>query len=362
MSHESRNKPAGIKEIAKALGISIGTVDRALHNRPGVSPKTRDLVLKIAEKLRYTPNIAARSLKLNRHLKIGIFLPEHISSFFDPLRKGIRAAAETESGAAVDLMFISYPRLGEGDVEAMEKANWQQFDGIIIAPGNPANLAKISGRAEKIKKPIVFVATDAPRLHRIASIAVDASVSGSVAADLLGRLIQTPGTVATVTGDLRVQDHSDKLRGFAASLATLSSHLALLPAIESHESPQDAYAATIKLLKYHSNLAGMYISTANSLPVIRAIEEQGRLGQTLIITTDLFPELISLIEDGHVAASLYQRPFTQGRLAFEMLSIYLNTGPIPQPLTRLAPHIILRSNLSLFLGTMTEAEQFTSLS
>ncbi|HZU08931.1 MAG TPA: LacI family DNA-binding transcriptional regulator, partial [Pseudacidobacterium sp.] len=63
---QKSTKPAGIKEIAAALNISIGTVDRALHDRPGVSPKTRAKVMKMAEKLNYRPNVAARSLKLNR--------------------------------------------------------------------------------------------------------------------------------------------------------------------------------------------------------------------------------------------------------------------------------------------------------
>lgn len=41
------SKPAGIKEIAHDLGSSIGTVDRTLHNRQGVSPKTRAQVIKM---------------------------------------------------------------------------------------------------------------------------------------------------------------------------------------------------------------------------------------------------------------------------------------------------------------------------
>lgn len=93
MSQESF-KPAGIRQIADALSISIGTVDRALHARSGVSPKTRDRVLKMAAKLQYSPNVAARNLRLNRHLRVGVFLPEQIASFFDILREGIREAAE----------------------------------------------------------------------------------------------------------------------------------------------------------------------------------------------------------------------------------------------------------------------------
>ena len=79
-----RQSQSALREIAAAAGISIGTVDRALHNRAGVNPKTRNQVLKIAEKLGYKPNIAARTLKLNRRLRIAAHLPRQIASFFDP--------------------------------------------------------------------------------------------------------------------------------------------------------------------------------------------------------------------------------------------------------------------------------------
>ena len=46
---EDVRKPAGIKDIAQALGVSIGTVDRALHGRPGINPSTQKRVLKMAQ-------------------------------------------------------------------------------------------------------------------------------------------------------------------------------------------------------------------------------------------------------------------------------------------------------------------------
>ena len=341
---------AGIKEIAKALGISIGTVDRALHARPGVSNGTRDRVLKMAEKLNYRPNVAARTLKLNRRLRVGVFLPEQIALFFDRVRDGIRAGRDAGAGIGVDLVFHSYPRLGEGELEAIEKSDWPGFDGVIIAPGSPAQLAPLLGKLEARRTPVIFVATDAARLPRLASITSDETVSGGIAADLLGRVISSPAPVATITGDLHIQNHAEKLRGVAASLALLSPHLSLLPAIESHELPADAYRATLDLFKKHPDLGGLYINTANSLPVLRAMEENGRLGKVQVITTDLFPELIPFIEDGKVLASLYQRPFAQGKTAFEMLTRFLTNQVPPKQLVRLTPHIVLRSNLSMFIG------------
>src|SRR6201997_5857788 len=126
----------GIKDIAKALNVSIGTVDRALHGRPGVSEKTKARVLKMAKQLGYRPNLAAQALKLNRHLSIAAILPTHISHFFDPLRAGIRAAAASSVGMNIALEFHEYPRLGVGDIEAFEAAFKRHYDGIIFLPGN----------------------------------------------------------------------------------------------------------------------------------------------------------------------------------------------------------------------------------
>lgn len=349
---EAKPGRAGIKQIADALSISIGTVDRALHGREGVSPNTRERVLKMARKLNYTPNLAARNLKLNRHLRIGVFLPRQIDAFFDPLRAGIRAASQDAIGATVEVAFHAYPRLGEGDVEAMERHDWRQFDGVILAPGNPVRLGPISRIAEQENKAIVYVATDAARTHRLSSVAVESVISGGIAAELLGQVIRHKCPVAAITGDLRIQDHADKLRGFAATLATLSPHLTLLAAIESHDSREGAHRATLELIRTNPELGGIYVNTANSQPVMHALDEAKRIGKIHVIATDLFPEMVHWIERGQVFASLHQRPFTQGKNAFEILSRYLLTGEAPQRVNRLAPHIVLRSNLPVFMDSV----------
>jgi LacI family transcriptional regulator len=357
-----RYKPAGIKEIAKALGISIGTVDRALHGRPDVSLKTRAKVLKMAEQLDYKPNFAARSLKLNQRLRFAVHLPAQIASFFDPLREGISAAAASTLGVQVQLDYRTYPRLGEGDIESIEADLKENYDGFILTAGNQSRIDPLLRKLAECNKSVVCVASDAPRSPRLATVAIDASVSGGIAAELLARTIPHGGTVVPITGDLNTQDHVEKLRGFAGTLATFAPHLHLMPSIESHDSPEEAFLETLALLRRKPHPDGIYINTANSLPVLRALQEQGLLGKVQVVTTDLFPELLPLIESGGVLATLSQRPFTQGRLAFEILLKYLVKGVKPPTVTRLAPHIVLRSNLSLFSQQLTTHADFTSLS
>jgi LacI family transcriptional regulator len=341
-------QPAGIKEIAEALGISIGTVDRALHGRPDVSLKTRAKVIKMAQQLNYKPNFAARSLKLNQRLRFAVHLPEQIACFFDPLREGILSAAANSLGTHVQLDFRAYPRLGEGDIESVEADLKEKYDGFILTAGNQSRIDPLLRKLANRQIPVVCVASDAPMSPRLATVAIDASVSGGIAAELLARTIPHGGTVVPITGDLNTQDHVEKLRGFAGALATFAPHLHLLPSIESHDRPDEAYRQTIALLRRDPHPDGIYINTANSLPVLRALQEQDLLGKIQVVTTDLFPELIPLIESGGILATLSQRPFRQGRLAFEILLNYLVQQIKPPSVIRLAPHIVLRSNLSLF--------------
>jgi|ERR1017187_1348047 LacI family transcriptional regulator len=349
-------KPPSIKDIAQALGISIGSVDRALHGRPDVSPTTRARVLKKAEQLGYQPNLAARSLKLNRRLRIGVYFPREISSFFDPLRSGVRAAAAASTGVNVELVFRTFPRLGEGDVELLAATAGEKLDGILLAPGNPERIGPTLGALQKRGVATVCVASDAPRSARLASVTADAHTSGAIAAELFSRTIQKTGHLATITGELTTLDHLEKLRGFAANLAVFAPHLSLLPAIESHEQPKVAYRQAAALLSRKPYPLGIYISTANSIPVLRALEEKKLLGEIQVIATDLFIELVPYIESGKILATLYQRPFTQGKTALELLLRYLLNGVTPEPVTHLAPHIILRSNLSMFTSYLTNGE------
>ena len=50
------NERITIKDIAERAGVSSGTVDRVLHNRPSVSKKALAKVKTALEELNYEPN------------------------------------------------------------------------------------------------------------------------------------------------------------------------------------------------------------------------------------------------------------------------------------------------------------------
>lgn len=339
-----------VRDIAQALGVSTGTVDRALHGRRYVNRITKMKVLQKAKELGYRPNLAARYLSTRRALHICVTMPAEIASFFDPIQKGIEQEAESVAPTGVTVSFRRFPRLGVGENEALGAALEEKVDGIILVPGHPGTLKPLIRRAKRANIPVVCVATDAPNTDRLTVVSIDPAASGALAGELMGRFLAGSGTVAIATGDLAVSDHAQKIEAFSAVLRSQFPNLHVLPVVETHDSDPEAYSKFRDLLRGYPATSGVYVSTSNSVPVLRAMEEAGFLGKATVITTDLFPELIHRIRSGAVTATIYQRPRTQGLMAFRSLYKFLAEGTCPAGPIRLAPHLVMRSNLEFFLS------------
>jgi len=128
--------------------------------------------------------------------------------------------------------------------------------------------------------------------------------------------------------------------------------LRIAAVVEAHDHETEAYEKSREMLTGESDIAGVYVSTVNSVPVLRAIDEVGLDGRAIVITSDLFPALAPFIRSGRVAATMYQRPSIQGQLAFRALYKFLVDGVRPRSVIRRAPHVVMKSNLKLFMDRL----------
>lgn len=346
----------GIKQIAAQVGVSIGTVDRALHGRPGINAVTRARVLELADKLGYKPNLAARMLRSQKKLIISVLLPAEIASFYDAVRSGIRGGAAPFQDA-VDLDFLTYPRLGEGEAEAFETAlDQHRSDGIIVAPGRPADLKPWIRLAADAGTAVVCVTTDALKTARVGAVTSDPWTSGAVAGELLCRFRRVAGKLAVFTGDLSTTDHWNKVEGFRQSAARFSPDASIVATVETHDSPDEAREHALALLRREPHLSGIYVATANSLPVLEGLREAGRLDDIPVVATDLFPEIVPYVRNGRILATIHQRPEAQGRRAVQELYRYLVDRTEAPGIIKLTPHVVMQTNLDLFLATAKDSE------
>jgi len=343
------NKSATLFDIADALGVSTGTVHRALHDHPGVSAVTKARVLETAKRLGYRPNLAARYLSSRRRLRVSVNTLRGTTSFWDEVRAGVVEEANGLLMENVEIEFRTCPRLGEGEEQALEAAVKDRVDGVICFPSRPQKLGALIRRAAASHVPVVCVATDAPESGRLAVVSIDTMVSGSLAADLMGRFLRGTGKVAVTLSELAITEHAEKRRAFETTLRSFYPQMTLQEVIEDHDIESEAYDKCRALFRAHPDLAGMYITTEASIPMLNAARDAGMLESMTVIATDLFPGLVQEIRSGAVQATIYQRPRTQGRMAFRVLYQYLVENEPPDDQATLPPHLVMRGNLDFFL-------------
>jgi LacI family transcriptional regulator len=357
-------KRSGIPLIAELAGVSIGTVDRALHRRKGINERTLKRVLKIAAQIGYKPNVAARSLSTGKRARIGVCVPKQIAYFYDELWAGIRDEARRYADRGAEFVLMATPELGRGERSAFKKLADSNLDGIILTPGNPESMTSLIDAAEQRGTRVVCVSTDAPFSRRSSVVCIEPRLNGLIAGELMAQFLPPGSKVAIVTGMLKTIDHRDKADGFAASFRERSPANHVVSVIEAHEHADESFRKTKQLLEAEPDLAGIYVNTVNSLPVCRALSSTGRALRVRVIATDLFHRMIPAIQSGAIAASIHQQPYVQGQLSVRTLVEHLlHEAELPSA-QYLNPNIILRSNLHLFReansGSSNCKPEFTS--
>ena len=104
-----KNTIVTISDVARAAGVTNGTVDRVLHERGEVSQKTREKVLKVIEELGYRPNVYASMLARNKSHRIAVIVPNYKSGeFWELSHSGVEKAREYSGRFSVNVEECHY--------------------------------------------------------------------------------------------------------------------------------------------------------------------------------------------------------------------------------------------------------------
>jgi LacI family transcriptional regulator len=117
-------------KLAELCGVSHGTVDRAIHGRPGVSEKTRQRILQAARKYGYRPNPAARELLGRTGRTVGAIVPTLNSIFFMDL---MNACKEKLAAAGFRLMLTPVSHR-EDFLETLEDFAARKMRAALVVP------------------------------------------------------------------------------------------------------------------------------------------------------------------------------------------------------------------------------------
>ena len=125
---------ASLKDIAKACGVSVATVSKALNGQKDIRDETRKRIVAVADEMGYVANSIARALKTNRSYNLGmLFVDERRSGltheYFSTILEGFKAEAESHG---YDITFIN-SHIGNQSQSYVQHCRNRGLDGVVIA-------------------------------------------------------------------------------------------------------------------------------------------------------------------------------------------------------------------------------------
>ncbi|RAP75999.1 substrate-binding domain-containing protein [Paenibacillus montanisoli] len=322
-----------IREIAKQAGVSRGTVDRVLNDRPGVKQEVRDRILSIANELNYVPNIAAKALAYQKKpFVFGIVMPPKEIQFFEAIRSGISSAAEElkDLGVRLEYRFVDNQKPEEGAAAIRELVD-EGVSGIMYSFMDDELVRESIDFAAGRNVPVVTFNSDVEGCKRICFIGQDLHKSGLVAAGLMNRVLQADAKVLIVTGSLKFHAHRSRVEGFKQGLAEHGNRLLVQQVIEGYDRYVDTFTLLDRALTEHADaIDGIYVATGDIGACVDVIKKHKKEGALRVVCNDLMPAAEQGLKERIIDFTIVQNPERQGYLSLRILFDHVFAGKQPE--------------------------------
>ncbi len=326
MKKKQQHEP-GVKEIARKAKVSIGTVDRVLHNRQGVSDKTREKINKIIAELNYRPNILARRLASRKVLQFDILIP-HISDESDywqaPLNGIIQAEAELKPfGIHIGKYFFD-----QNDKESFVKQAAlilkHKADGVLLAPFFLDESIRFTDACYQQNIPFVFINSDIPDQPSLSYIGPDLYQSGYLGGQLVkySSPERSKILIVNISKEIKNYQYNRLLRkeeGFRNYFADNNRKNTIIKTDIRKTDNQSIERNLSELFAQHQGIGSIFV-TNSRVGSVAGFLEKYNIKNRLVVGYDLIEENIRFLKKGWIDFLICHRPVEQGYRG--MMSLY----------------------------------------
>lgn len=233
-------------------------------------------------------------------------------AFWNTVKEGAEIA-----GMELEVEVISTGPNKETDIEDQERILMEILEvkpqAVVLAA---VDYEKIQPYAEKIIEAgitLVTVDSDVKTNYPHIFVATNNIEAAKVAGTQMGQALKSVGKVAIMTHFFASTTAYDRQSGFIEQVKQYPGIEIIDETWDCHSDLDTAYNKTLEILEKYPDVTGIFCSNEVSLVgVARAIKDQGLSGKIQIIGFDSNEEVVQLIEEGVVNATMLQRPFNMG--------------------------------------------------
>ncbi|WP_060882509.1 LacI family DNA-binding transcriptional regulator, partial [Streptomyces caniscabiei] len=127
------SQSVGIKDVAAAAGVSVGTVSNVINRPDSVASGTRARVLAAIDRLGYVRSESARQLRAGRSRIMGLLVLDMGNPFFVDVARGAERAARD---AGLGVMVCNSAQSAGEESEYLSLFAEQRVRGVLLTPAD----------------------------------------------------------------------------------------------------------------------------------------------------------------------------------------------------------------------------------
>lgn len=345
-----------IIDIARMAEVSVGTVDRILHNRGRVSEEKRLKVEKVLKEINYEPNMVARFLASKKSYTFAAITPSYTQgSYWELACEGISRAANELKKFNIKIEYFHFNQYDrESFIEACQQLLKENFDGVIVATLFGEHVIDLSRKLEEREIPFVYIDSDIEGQNDLAYFGGDSFVSGQIAAKLLTTEVGLDADIFFAYikfkhRDVSVQMYTREL-GFMDYLEKnhykgTIHHIELDP-----DNKGESLRQINDLLGKNRSLMGGIVFNSRIYELIEFIDkiDKSLTKNIRLVGHDAIEGNVEALKSEKVMFLLSQRPDLQGYDAVKALGNYFLFKQIPQKKNYMPTDILLKENIDFY--------------
>ena len=305
------SKRTGIKEIARLADVSIGTVDRVIHNRGQVSKKTLKKIRDVMDKTNYKPNFVARVLASKKKPRLVCLIPFHTpeNMYWEAPLEGIKKAEKEIADYGVT---VSYSLFDQYLPDSFEKKTGDVLsnhtDGVLLAPVFSKQASDFVKKLDSLKIPYVFIDSKLKEANNLSFFGQNSFRSGMLAAKLMEYSCKPKETILIVnigTEHENIHHTREREEGFKTYFNNTPGKPLHVLNISS-ENISNRYS----LLEIpYTNISGIFATSSVHI-IANYLNHKGK-DQITLIGYDLTNDNVTFLEKGIIDFLICQKPREQ---------------------------------------------------
>ena len=343
-----------IKEIAKKAKVSTGTVDRVIHNRSGVSEKTRKRIQKIIDDSNFKINPVASSLASKKNVTIASLIPnsKRESDFWTLPQEGIISALSEIKNFGFQLTEFQFDQF---QPETYKKAFYKLIesnpDAILIAPIFTKETKELVPLLDSKSIPYIFINVEINGLNNLTFIGQHSKKGGYLAAKMLYLLLPAATEIVVVELIKNSSNYAaieDRISGFRTYFKEKESNIKnnslQIYSIDEIEKQLSDY------LVNNPNIKGIFVPSSKVSLIASVIENLSKK-DIKIVGFDTTPENIKYLKNETIDFLISQQPYKQGYNGVKVLFNYLQHQKKPKNSYYSPIEIVTKENVD-FIDTI----------